>query len=60
MLGEVEETIYVVDEDEGDEEVRVSRSSPASSKALLTESLQTISRKSEMLFVRGTSPTFGL
>ncbi|CAI0650473.1 putative U6 snRNA-associated Sm-like protein LSm3 [Colletotrichum fructicola] len=37
VLGEVEETIYVVDEDEEDEEVK------------------TISRKSEMLFVRGDS-----
>ncbi|CCF33959.1 LSM domain-containing protein [Colletotrichum higginsianum] len=35
VLGEVEETIYVVDEDEEDEDVK------------------TISRKSEMLFVRG-------
>ncbi|KAF5526772.1 putative U6 snRNA-associated Sm-like protein LSm3 [Colletotrichum aenigma] len=37
VLGEVEETIYVVDEDEEEEEVK------------------TISRKSEMLFVRGDS-----
>ncbi|KAK2052861.1 LSM-domain-containing protein [Colletotrichum caudatum] len=37
VLGEVEETIYVVDEDEEDEDVK------------------TISRKSEMLFVRGDS-----
>ncbi|KAJ3937951.1 U4/U6-U5 snRNP complex subunit lsm3 [Colletotrichum fioriniae] len=37
VLGEVEETIYVVDDDEEDEEVK------------------TISRKSEMLFVRGDS-----
>jgi U6 snRNA-associated Sm-like protein LSm3 len=37
VLGEVEETIYTVDEDDDDEEVK------------------TISRKSEMLFVRGDS-----
>ncbi|KAG9502602.1 U4/U6-U5 snRNP complex subunit lsm3 [Fusarium musae] len=37
VLGEVEETIYTVDEDDDDEE------------------LKTISRKSEMLFVRGES-----
>ncbi|CCT68847.1 probable LSM3-Sm-like (Lsm) protein [Fusarium fujikuroi] len=37
VLGEVEETIYTVDEDDDDEE------------------LKTISRKSEMLFVRGDS-----
>ncbi|KAF5684849.1 small nuclear ribonucleoprotein [Fusarium denticulatum] len=38
VLGEVEETIYTVDEDDDDEE------------------LKTISRKSEMLFVRATIP----
>ncbi|KAF5591652.1 small nuclear ribonucleoprotein [Fusarium pseudoanthophilum] len=37
VLGEVEETIYTVDEDDDDEE------------------LKTISRKSEMLFVRGAN-----
>ncbi|AEO69648.1 uncharacterized protein THITE_2146609 [Thermothielavioides terrestris NRRL 8126] len=38
VLGDVEETIYIVDEDD-DEEVK----------------LQTVSKKSEMLFVRGDS-----
>lgn len=37
VLGDVEETVYVVDEDEDDEEIR------------------TVSKKSEMLFVRGDS-----
>ncbi|KAK4639822.1 U4/U6-U5 snRNP complex subunit lsm3 [Podospora bellae-mahoneyi] len=37
ILGDVEETIYVVEDEENDEEVK------------------TISRKSEMLFVRGDS-----
>ncbi|KAK1832222.1 putative U6 snRNA-associated Sm-like protein LSm3 [Podospora conica] len=37
VLGDVEETIYVVDDDEDDEEIK------------------TVSRKSEMLFVRGDS-----
>ncbi|KAJ9151732.1 hypothetical protein NKR23_g2968 [Pleurostoma richardsiae] len=37
VLGDVEETIYVVDEDDEDDEIR------------------TISKKSEMLFVRGDS-----
>ncbi|CAP65637.1 uncharacterized protein PODANS_7_1530 [Podospora anserina S mat+] len=37
VLGDVEETIYVVEDEENDEEVK------------------TISRKSEMLFVRGDS-----
>ncbi|KAK1773310.1 hypothetical protein QBC45DRAFT_398144 [Copromyces sp. CBS 386.78] len=38
VLGEVEETIYVVDDEDADE-----------------DDLKTISRKSEMLFVRGDS-----
>ncbi|KAI6780112.1 U6 snRNA-associated Sm-like protein LSm3 [Emericellopsis cladophorae] len=37
VLGEVEETIYAVDDDDDDEEIK------------------TVSRKSEMLFVRGDS-----
>lgn len=55
MLGEVEETIYVVEDDEeDDEEVKVRR--PAVRRSTLAPSLtveQTISRKSPMLFVRG-------
>lgn len=38
VLGEVEETIYIVEEDENEEEV-----------------VRTMSKKSEMLFVRGDS-----
>ncbi|RDW88672.1 hypothetical protein BP6252_00704 [Coleophoma cylindrospora] len=38
VLGDVEETVYVVDEDDEDE-----------------EAVKTISKKSEMLFVRGDS-----
>lgn len=39
VLGDVEETIYMVDEEVDDDEVK------------------TLSKKSEMLFVRGKSPT---
>jgi len=59
VLGDVEETIYVVDEDDEDEEsVKVARACfPASSPALLTW-FQTISKKSEMLFVRGKKHSY--
>jgi U6 snRNA-associated Sm-like protein LSm3 len=53
VLGDVEETVYVVEEDEDEEEVlRVGRQS-CGLKDLLTFSVQTIHKKSEMLFVRG-------
>ncbi|KAK3380455.1 hypothetical protein B0T24DRAFT_676144 [Lasiosphaeria ovina] len=46
VLGEVEETIYVADEEDDDDEIKASR------HPLLHS---TVSRKSEMLFVRGDS-----
>lgn len=53
MLGEVEETIYAVDDDEEDsEEVKVRQMKIVYWATSLT-TVQTISRKSEMLFVRG-------
>jgi U6 snRNA-associated Sm-like protein LSm3 len=52
VLGEVEETIYAVDEDDEDEEVKVRRAAPHSCTTANGE-IKTISRKSEMLFVRG-------
>ena len=54
VLGDVEETVYVVEEDEEEEEVlRVGIQSLWPRKDLLTFFLQTIHKKSEMLFVRG-------
>ncbi|UQC77085.1 LSM domain-containing protein [Colletotrichum lupini] len=53
VLGEVEETIYVVDEDEEDEEVKVRRLDEFDVSSNADSMPQTISRKSEMLFVRG-------
>ncbi|KXH29893.1 LSM domain-containing protein [Colletotrichum nymphaeae SA-01] len=53
VLGEVEETIYVVDEDEEDEEVKVRRLDELDVSSNADSIPQTISRKSEMLFVRG-------
>ncbi|KAK0380232.1 LSM domain-containing protein [Colletotrichum limetticola] len=53
VLGEVEETIYVVDEDEEDEEVKVRRLDELDVSTNADSIPQTISRKSEMLFVRG-------
>ncbi|KAG7038916.1 small nuclear ribonucleoprotein [Colletotrichum scovillei] len=55
VLGEVEETIYVVDEDEEDEEVKVRRLDELDVSSNPDSIPQTISRKSEMLFVRGDS-----
>ncbi len=56
VLGDVEETIYVVEEDD-DEDVKVRPSWPVvvaeSFTPVFNNNLQTISRKSEMLFVRG-------
>ena len=53
MLGDVEETIYVVEEDEDEEEtIRVGLNS-SRTKEELAKILQTIHKKSEMLFVRG-------
>ncbi|KAK3374814.1 hypothetical protein B0H63DRAFT_452646 [Podospora didyma] len=47
VLGDVEETIYVVEDEDDDEDIKAR-------KKKLIHSL-TISRKSEMLFVRGDS-----
>lgn len=55
MLGEVEETIYAVDDDEEEsDEVKVCEEGPSASLLVYNSDLfKTISRKSEMLFVRG-------
>lgn len=59
VLGEVEETIYAVDEDDEDEEVKVSCPADAWSARINADTgQQNISKKSEMLFVRGEN-TFG-
>lgn len=42
MLGEVEETIYTVDEDDDDEEVKVSRTLPKSMDILTDQKLTAI------------------
>lgn len=52
VLGDVEETIYVVDEDD-EEDIRVRLPGPTSRRGNANLCSQTISRKSEMLFVRG-------
>ena len=54
VLGEVEETIYAVDDEDEDEEpkVRMRCWSEGGATGGLTW-MQTTSRKSEMLFVRG-------
>lgn len=69
MLGDVEETIYVVEEDEdddgeGDEEdakVKVDISPCERPSSLMSHdaniSVQTINKQSEMLFVRGNTIT---
>lgn len=55
MLGEVEETIYVVEEDDDEQEtIKVSGSQCFRILLPLNRS-QTIKKQSEMLFVRGQS-----
>jgi hypothetical protein len=55
-LGDVEETVYVVEEDEEEEEVlRVGSIDLFAVRRLLTFFAQTVHKKSEMLFVRGKS-----
>lgn len=54
VLGDVEETVYVVDDDDEDEEVRVSMGIPNNGRTDIS-ALQTIKKQSEMLFVRGRS-----
>jgi U6 snRNA-associated Sm-like protein LSm3 len=52
VLGEVEETIYTIDEDEeGDDAVRVCFC--AQLRWTCTDTLQTQKKQSDMLFVRG-------
>lgn len=59
ILGEAEETIYAADDEDDDEEAKVSRHCWARTE-LRTDFSQTISRKSEMLFVRGKVYVFML
>jgi hypothetical protein len=56
VLGDVDETIYVVDDEDEDEEVKVSTCMRPKTGSYLAGAhrVQTINRKSEMLFVRGT------
>lgn len=51
MLGDVEETIYVVDDEEEEGEPKVRLLGPRA--VVVADVLQTVSRKAEMLFVRG-------
>lgn len=56
VLGDVLETIYVVDDDENDEEIRVSRiriCCDGAGDPTPSNHKQTVTKKSEMLFVRG-------
>lgn len=56
VLGDVEETIYVVEENEDEEDVvRVRTTNPLADQYFTKAFpvLQTIHKKSEMLFVRG-------
>ncbi|RKF83461.1 putative U6 snRNA-associated Sm-like protein LSm3 [Golovinomyces cichoracearum] len=56
VMGEVEETIYVTEEDEDEEEVlKVFSDNELFQKPHAKTLPQTIQRKSEMLFVRGDS-----
>ena len=60
VLGDVEETIYVVEEDENEEETvrvrpRVSRCAPHRFALASDINSQTVKKQSEMLFVRGKS-----
>lgn len=55
VLGEVEETIYVVEEEEdGTEQTRVWQECSASARSF-SDNAQTHKKQSEMLFVRGDS-----
>ena len=57
MLGEVEETVYIVGDEDGQEDIRVCSFPPASLVANGgTDSLgKTVKKSSEMLFVRGNT-----
>lgn len=59
MLGEVEETIYTIeDDDDGEETVKVSASEKGfiSVTKMVLMNVQTTKKQSEMLFVRGMLP----
>lgn len=57
MLGDVEETIYVVEDDDDEtDELKVSRSLSVKLPRGVANPVQTVNRKSEMLFVRGMTP----
>lgn len=54
MLGDVEETIYVVEDEEEEGEPKVKLAYHwGRGRSANSVSLQTVSRKAEMLFVRG-------
>jgi small nuclear ribonucleoprotein (snRNP)-like protein len=56
VLGDVEETVYQVEEDDdGDETVKVCRHIASMAEVMADLYSQTIHKKSEMLFVRGMS-----
>lgn len=55
VLGDVLETIYVVDDDENDEEIKVSHVLIHWQRERIFNCEQTVTKKSEMLFVRGDS-----
>jgi U6 snRNA-associated Sm-like protein LSm3 len=55
VLGEVEETIYTVEDEDDEDDVKVCLAF-ARSVIRVPNKLQTVSRKSEMLFVRGKNP----
>lgn len=60
VLGDVEETIYVVEEDENEEETlrvwdHVNLGNLHGARANLGSPIQTIKKQEEMLFVRGES-----
>ena len=55
VLGDVEETIFVVEEDDEDEETMKVGNLLRFTRVYSNASLQTIKKQSEMLFVRGES-----
>lgn len=57
VLGDVVETIYTVDEDDEDEEIRVSLLHYIVNDSA-NPTVQTTTKKSEMLFVRGRLSPF--
>ncbi|KAI3320375.1 like-Sm domain-containing protein [Xylariaceae sp. AK1471] len=55
VLGDVVETIYVVDEDDGEEDIKASDYDAFCTTTHGSHNKQTTTKKSEMLFVRGDS-----